>query len=56
MIEEEMRTMVDDDPELALEELKILGSFQKIGRSGCLPAKAELNHSCKKKKPSEKFS
>jgi len=30
MIEEEMRTMVDDDPELALEELKILGSLKKM--------------------------
>ena len=30
MIEEEMRAMVDDDPELALEELKILGSLKKM--------------------------
>ena len=30
MIEEDMRTMVDDDPELALEELKMLGSLKKM--------------------------
>jgi hypothetical protein len=30
MIEEEMRTMVDDDPELALEELMALGSLKKM--------------------------
>ena len=30
MIEEEMCTMVDDDPELALEELMVLGSLKKM--------------------------